>query len=205
MIVASASPAPSVDLHLAVGDRDRPVPSPSMSKRYELFMPAMLRRVDARLEPSKNSLTLATLDLLKTRLTGQSTVYACGLVDLDLTPEHELAPGHRPASSRVRARRAGRRGARPREALPLRARRRAGRARADGDDDPRGVRRRRHRHALVRDRRRGADAGRLVGRDHRRRAPLARDAADLDTSAPRSSGSSGSPTSRRAGSSPRSA
>ena len=35
------------------------------------------------------------------------------------------------------------------------------------------------RHALVRDLRRGADADRLVGRDHRRRAPLARHAADL--------------------------
>ena len=34
-------------------------------------------------------------------------------------------------------------------------------------------------HALVRDRGRGADADRLVGRDHGRRAPLARDAADL--------------------------
>ena len=36
-----------------------------------------------------------------------------------------------------------------------------------------------HRHALVRDRGRGADAHRLVGRDHGRRAPLARHAADL--------------------------
>ena len=44
---------------------------------------------------------------------------------------------------------------------------------------PGGVRRRRRRHALVRDRDRGADARRLVGRDHGRRTHLARDDADL--------------------------
>ena len=42
------------------------------------------------------------------------------------------------------------------------------------------------RHALVRDRDRGADAHRLVGRDHGRRAHVARDDADLPASAPRS-------------------
>ena len=99
-------------------------------------------------------------------------------MNFDLEPRARAAPRH---GSAVRARegRAGRRGARPREALPVRARRRDGRARADGHDDPRGVRRRRHRHAGVRDRGRGADAHRLVGRDHRRRAPLARHAPDL--------------------------
>ena len=63
-------------------------------------------------------------------------------VNFDLSPEHELRPRHRPRV-RARAGRAGRRGARPRAPLPLRARRGAGRARADGHADPRGVRRRR--------------------------------------------------------------
>ena len=42
-----------------------------------------------------------------------------------------------------------------------------------------GVRRRWRRHGRLRDRGRGADARRLVGCDHSRRAPLARHAADL--------------------------
>ena len=54
-----------------------------------------------------------------------------------------------------------------------------GRARPDGDAVPRGARRRGLRHGLLRDRRRGADAGRLVARDHARRAHLARVDADL--------------------------
>ena len=62
-------------------------------------------------------------------------------MNFDLSPEHELDPRHR-ARVRARAGRAGRRGARPRAPLPLRARRRAGRARADGHPDSRGVRRR---------------------------------------------------------------
>ena len=90
-------------------------------------------------------------------------------MNFDLSPEHELVRDTVREFAR-RAGRAGRRGARPREPLPVRARRGAGRARADGDADPRGVRRRRRRHALVRDRDRGADADRLVGRDHGRRA-----------------------------------
>ena len=48
-----------------------------------------------------------------------------------------------------------------------------------GIPDPGGVRRRGRRHGLVRDRDRGADAHRLVRRDHRRGAHLARDDADL--------------------------
>ena len=99
-------------------------------------------------------------------------------MNFDLSPEHELIRDTVREFAR-RAGRAGRRGARPRAALPVRARRRDGRARADGDPDPGGVRRRRRRHALVRDRDRGADAHRLVGRDHGRRAHLARDDADL--------------------------
>ena len=61
----------------------------------------------------------------------------------------------------------------------------ARRARADGHPDPRGVRRRRRRHRLVRDRDRGADAHRLVRRDHRRRAHVARHDADLPVRRPR--------------------
>src|SRR5207248_654520 len=73
-----------------------------------------------------------------------------------------------PHSARVRgdARCARRGGARPRGALPVRAHRRPRRARIDGNPDSRGVRRRRRRHRLVRDRDRGADAHRLFRRDH---------------------------------------
>ena len=49
----------------------------------------------------------------------------------------------------------------------------------DGDPVPGGVRRRRRRHARLRDRGRGAHAGGLLGGDHDVRAHLARDAADL--------------------------
>ena len=75
------------------------------------------------------------------------------------------APRHRP---RLRAAggRARRRGARPYEGVPLRNRREARRARADGHPVPGGLRRRRRRHALVRARGRGAGAGRLVGLHH---------------------------------------
>ena len=64
------------------------------------------------------------------------------------------------------------------EALPLRDRREAGRAGADGHPVPRGVRGRRRRHALLRARDRGAGAGRLLGLHHGRRAHLARHDAD---------------------------
>ena len=99
-------------------------------------------------------------------------------VNYELTDEQELDPAD---GARVRAvaRRAGRRGARPRGAVPLRARRGARRARLDGNSDPRGVRRRRRRHRVVRDRDRRADAHRLVRGDHRRRAHVSRHDADL--------------------------
>ena len=64
-------------------------------------------------------------------------------------------------------------------ALPVRARRGDGGPRADGDTVPRGARGRRRRHARLRDRDRRARADRLVGRDHTRRAHVARDDADL--------------------------
>ncbi len=104
---------------------------------------------------------------------------ATGLVvNYELGEEQELVRRDGP---RVRgdARRARRGGARPRKPVPVRARGRAGRARADGDAVPGGVRRRRRGHRLLRDRDRGADARRFVRRDHRRRAHLARDDADL--------------------------
>ena len=92
-------------------------------------------------------------------------------------PRARADPRH---GARVRARpgRTRRRGARSREPVPVRARRRARRARADGDPGPRGVRRRRWRCPLVRDRDRGADARGFLGGDHRRRAHVARDDAD---------------------------
>ena len=99
-------------------------------------------------------------------------------VDLDLSPEHELFRDT-VRGVRRRAGRTRRRGDRPRGAVPVRARRRDGRARPDGDPVPRGARRRRRRHARVRDRDRGARAHRLVGRDHGRGAHLARHDADL--------------------------
>ena len=87
-------------------------------------------------------------------------------------------PRHRPLV-RARASRARRRGARPPGALPRRARARDGRARPDGHPDRRALRRRGRRHRRLRDRDRGADADRLVRRDHGRRPHLARDDADL--------------------------
>ena len=74
-----------------------------------------------------------------------------------------------------------------------------------GLPDPGGVRRRRRRHGLVRDRDRGADADRLVGRDHRRGAHLARDDADPPLRLRGAEASAGFPTSPRAGGSRRSA
>ncbi len=67
---------------------------------------------------------------------------------LELRPERRAGadPPHRPGV-RGDEGRAGRRGARPRGALPVRARRRARRAGADGAADPGAVRRRRRRHA----------------------------------------------------------
>ena len=63
----------------------------------------------------------------------------------------------------------------------------------------------RQRHAFVCDRGRGADAHRLVRRDHRGRAPLARHAADLLLRQRAAEARSGCPISPPAASSPRSA
>ncbi len=83
------------------------------------------------------------------------------------------APRHGPRLRPQRGR-AGRRAARPRARLPLRARRKDGRARPDGHPLPRGVRRRRRRHAHLRARGRGTDPDRLLGGDHDGRAHVAR-------------------------------
>ena len=93
-------------------------------------------------------------------------------------PRSRPDPPHRPRLRRAGGR-AGGRGARPREAVPLRDRRQARRAGDDGHPVPRGVRRRRGRLARLRDRGRGADARRLLGGDHAVRAHVARHAADL--------------------------
>ena len=102
-----------------------------------------------------------------------SQALAGDAVDFDLTARAEADPVD---GARLRAPgdRAGRRGARPRAPLPLRDRREARRARADGHPVPGGVRRRRRRHALLRARDRGAGADRRVGLHHRRRSHLAR-------------------------------
>ena len=86
-------------------------------------------------------------------------------------------PRHR-AHVRAGARPTRRRGARPRIALPVRARLGARGARAHGASHPGGVRRRRRGHGLLRDRDRGADPRRLVRRDHGRRAHVSRHDAD---------------------------
>ena len=125
---------------------------------------------------------------------------------------HELRPHRRAAEHplpgpRLRPERgqAGGRGARPREALSVRDRRQARRARSDGHPVRPGVRRRWRRHPLLRARRRGARAGRLLGGDHARRPHLARHLPDLRRSAPTSRRRSGCPSSARANGSGRSA
>ena len=70
---------------------------------------------------------------------------------------------------------------------------------------PEELRRRRRRHPLVRDRDRGADAGRLVGGDHRRRPHVARHDADLPVRHGGAEAASGCPTSPPGGGSPHSA
>ena len=105
-------------------------------------------------------------------------VVAGELMQFELLRRPSPAARHR---SRVRppGDRAGRRGARPHAIVPVRDRQAAGRARPDGDPVPRGVRRRRRRLAGVRAGGRGADARRLVGRDHAVRPHVAGDPADL--------------------------
>ena len=125
-------------------------------------------------------------------------------MDFDLSRRARAPARHGPRVRRG-AGRPGRRGARPRAPLPVRARGRAGRARAHGHPDPRGVRRRGRRHARLRDRDRGADPDRLVRRDHRRRAHVARDDADLPVRLRGAEGARGSPISPRASGSARSA
>ena len=181
----------------------------------------LARRVPARSSPARargrtsTSPGPAFLDAARGDYLSQpgGTGYGVRLiVELASRSSRELRPHRRAparcaapcASSPTRARRAGRRRARPRAPLPVRARRGAGRARADGHADPRGVRRRRRRHALVRDRDRGADADRLLRRDHGRRAHVARDDADPALRQRRAEAASGCPTSPRAASSPRS-
>ena len=124
-------------------------------------------------------------------------------MDFDLSDDHELIRRTVRDFAEQRGR-AGRRGARPREALPLRDRRQARRARADGHPVPRGVRRRRRRHARLRDRRRGAHARRLVA-SRSRCARTPRSARSRSTcSAPRSRSASGCRSCARGASSARS-
>ena len=112
-------------------------------------------------------------------------------------------PPHRPRLRRGRGE-ARRGGARPREALPVRDRGQARRARADGDPVPGGVRRRRGRLARLRARGRGAHARGLLGRDHDVRAHVARHAADLPVRLRGAEAAPDCPTCARARSSARS-
>ncbi len=99
-------------------------------------------------------------------------------MDFDLSPDHELI--RRTVRDFAAGRGgAGRRGARPHEVVPVRDRGAAREAGPDGDPVPRGVRRRRRRHARLRARGGGAHARGLLGGDHAVRAHLARDPADL--------------------------
>src|SRR5215210_1947079 len=184
MVASASPPPPSVTVTAPSATATTHWPAPSMSKRYELFIPAVFDGSTAAARPSKNSFTLSGMvSLLGVRMDafGWTRIYRVASAGVHGSRPDDRAAARSRHGARVcaRARRTGRRGARPRVALPLRARRRARRARADGPADPGGVRRRRRGHGLVRARDRGADAGRLIGRDHGCRAHLARDDADL--------------------------
>ena len=91
------------------------------------------------------------------------------------------------------------------KSLPLRDRREAGRARADGDPVPAGVRGRRRRHALLRAGGRRAGADRLLGLHHDGRPHLAGDDADPPLGQRRAEGGVAAASSAAASGSPPSA
>ena len=99
-------------------------------------------------------------------------------MDLDLTPEHELIRDTVRSFARERVAPVAEELDRE-SRFPVELVREMAELGLMGIPIPGALRRRRRRHRLLRDRDRGADADRLVGRDHGRGAHLARDDADL--------------------------
>src|SRR5688572_4661141 len=95
-MVVSASPVPSVTVTLPSSTWTTHCPAPSMSKRYELFIPAVFSSSTVDSRPPKNSRTLAAISPAPFEWSFNNPVGRAYRVasrramDLDLTPEQEL-------------------------------------------------------------------------------------------------------------------